>query len=260
MEASYAKYFTRKTLKKSIMIYNYHGSFHTCLNDFLEQLPTNISAATKDQLIIKFQAFYKFLEQIFTQTEIFIYPAEHLYTFLFFTNPNLRTTLTKYLELNPKPSALTKFLKNINKLDELWLKKIGVQGLGPVTSSAVVDTELTIDINKLLDDYKLGNLKNSSFESFLRKYKLLENFKKKFKHDKFINALTYSTFSVHEGIIKEQHILAYLYHLQVTHTETVKRFFTVKLDDGFSISYDYIETTEEKVDLKLRYNQELQAF
>lgn len=100
------------------MIYNYHGSLHTCLNDFLEQLPENLTAAVKDQLIINFKKFYKFLEEIFTQTEIFRYPAEVLYTFLFFTNPNLRVILTKYLELNGKSSNLTKFIKNINQLDE----------------------------------------------------------------------------------------------------------------------------------------------
>ena len=48
--------------------------------------------------------------------------------------------------------------------------------------------------------------------------------------------------------------------LQQTSTSVIDQFFYIKLGDGFNINYDYVLTTTEKFDYKIKYSTESEIF
>jgi hypothetical protein len=59
------------------MIFNYQGTYYTCLNNFKYYLNqnTNLSAHQRDEIIKLFKIFYFYLKKIFDDTEIFKYSS-----------------------------------------------------------------------------------------------------------------------------------------------------------------------------------------
>lgn len=75
------EFFTRNTLKKAIMTYNYSATLHTCLRNFYEEVKIKErTASERKQLTETFVSFYRYLEQVFNEKEFFESSIEELNT------------------------------------------------------------------------------------------------------------------------------------------------------------------------------------
>lgn len=112
----FKEYFTRKTLKKTIMIFNYQGSYYTCLTDFLLFLPKETPLLIKTKLEKIFKEFYTHLNNIFNETEMFQFNANNIFHLFFLSNPQLPTQLS-LLSKTSNNTKIAKFIQNLTNLN-----------------------------------------------------------------------------------------------------------------------------------------------
>lgn len=74
------KYFTRSTLKKTIMTFNYEATYSTCWKDFRANanLPWDTEGRVYKHSEILFKQFYKYLTDIFDTKVFFLRPSEEI--------------------------------------------------------------------------------------------------------------------------------------------------------------------------------------
>ena len=261
IDEKYKIFFNRKTLKKSCMLFNYQASFGTCLTDFLNNIKTTLSPQDKNQVISIYKDFYKFLEKSFLHTEIFQHESYKLYWFLIYTNPNLLNTLKQLLQYDAFPLKLRSLFEKIINIDYSWFESFGFK-------YCEFDKIKTAQSNEFLNqiNYHIELLKKPEsydvklFINFIKENKLLLNLKQFYSKNKPVNSLTYSCIDEFPQLFTIPLIKDYLMFLQQTSTSVIDQFFYIKLGDGFNINYDYVLTTTEKFDYKIKYSTESEIF
>jgi hypothetical protein len=72
LKPEYLKYFCRKHLKKTIMTYNYSATLYTCMQGFYDEIKIkNFSSEEKKMITDYFVNFYRFLESLFDDKNLF---------------------------------------------------------------------------------------------------------------------------------------------------------------------------------------------
>lgn len=78
----FIRYFTRKHLKKTIMIINYRGSFIKCWGSFVDSIGIRKESTDYEHILVHFRAFYQFLMGVFEGDEFFRNRSEGLIALL----------------------------------------------------------------------------------------------------------------------------------------------------------------------------------
>lgn len=262
----YKEYFTRKTLKKTIMIFNYQGSYYTCLTDFLLFLPKETPLLTKTKLEKIFKDFYNHLHNIFNETEIFKYSANNIFHLFILSNPELSKQLNTLVQANNNPKVI-KFVNNFSTLNKEWLDLIkitkpNVMGYNSKYEKEILLDDLGSDISNYLSFIEHVDYKHEldTFFNLLKKHNLLKFFKIFFKKDKFLTPLNYSNYSNSVGHLTKDKITNFLKNLLISHTSINPHIFHITFNDGFTINFDYVQSIEKKIDIKQNYNDELHNF
>ena len=256
----FKKYFTRKTLKKSCMLFNYQASYNTCLTDFLTNVGSNISAHDKVQIINFYLSFFKHLDKIFTSTEIFRNESFKLYWFLIYSNPQLHDILYYLIQNDNLKTKLKTLFKKMLQIDEKWFNRFSSEKISVEQYTSPEYNTFFIDIKDLIDSCESKNLNIQNFFKFLKTYKLLPHLQSYFKSNKPINSLTYSTLIQFSSLFNINLIKEYLTYTLNTSINIFDQFFLIKFDDGFSINFDYVTPITEKYDIKIRHNEENAVF
>lgn len=251
----FKKFFTRKTLKKTIMIFNYQGSYYTCYTDFLSYLPKNIPLLTKQELGLIFKKFYKHLEDIFSGTEIFKFKANNIFNLFLLNNNKLEKTLELVYQ-NNKNIKINSFLENIKTIDKDWYTLITIEGEKRVETLLAENIELIVAINEhlMLLQNKTYAYELDSFMELLKKYSLLKFFKIFFKKDKFVHPINFINYRNSLGHLTKEKQQKFLNHILHTNTLVNPSIFSLMFGDGFLVNYDYVKTVDKKIDIKYRYD------
>jgi hypothetical protein len=99
------------------MIFNYQGTYYTCLADFLSHLPADTNLLIKKKLEMIFKKFYEHLGEVFNGTELFQYKANNIFNLFILSNPNILNILL-LLKTNPNNKKINKLLENFTSLDK----------------------------------------------------------------------------------------------------------------------------------------------
>lgn len=262
----YREYFTRKTLKKTIMIFNYQGSYYTCLTDFLLFLPKETPLLVKAELEKIFKDFYNHLHNIFNETEIFQFSANNIFHLFKLSNPQLSQQLTTLMQTNNN-IKITQFINSFSSLNEKWLDLIKINKpkltkFGESKPNESLLNDLYVDINDYLTMVDKSDYiyELDTFFSLMKKHNLLKFFKIFFKRDKFLLPLNYNNYNNSLGHLPKDKVMNFLKNLLISHTLINPHIFHITFNDGFTVNFDYVQNIEKKIDIKQNYTYEMHEF
>lgn len=258
-QTNYLPYFNRKSLKQTIMIFNYQGTYYTCLNNFKYYLNqnTNLSAHQRDEIIKLFKVFYFYLKKIFDDTEIFKYSSNHIYNLIKWSNPHVKV----FSDSSNLKYCTTKKINEIqSRLD--WTNEDFISEFVEVKNSDykhsnfgenTFETEVKQQIKLITNPTYVYELK--SFFKFLKKANLLKTFRHFFAKNKFLTPINYTNYHNSMGHFTKDVQLQFLNYLLKSNTNSIESVFNLFFDDGFTINYDYVGIEHKKIDVKQSFEK-----
>lgn len=247
MAERWLPFFTRKHLKKTIMVVNYNGSIDTCFESFVDSVGGVFSKEDRSALFKQYKQFYDYVKSVFFGDEFFLKNASKLMQVI-----------------GPSGSPLFKAWKNSkSELRLLSYKELtGSDFISRVPGACGPSTGCGTGLAELISDYRrlIAELPTMGESELLWQLGLRGGAEHYWKERKRKPGAVGGSTLCEAGLRRaEQFLRRKLADLEIEHETNsgvnLSRFY-LRFEDGFSMSPLYMVSDVRRIDIKASKSDE----